>query len=90
MLRCWKTLWETPLPQFVFQFLPVYPQMDWVLSESRMPGIWPMGPTMHIPPETNELFSNTHGLPAFAIEKKKKKKDPNTLTWFTSQTMETI
>lgn len=32
-----------------------------------MPGIWPVGPAMHIPAETNELFSNPHGLPASAI-----------------------
>lgn len=54
-------------PSFIFQCLLFYPQIDWVLSESRMPGIWPVGPAIHIPAETNELFSNPHGLPASAI-----------------------
>ena len=65
---CWGTLRGTPCsPSFISQCLLFYPQMDWVLSESRMPGIWPVGPAMHIPAETNELFSNPHGLPASAI-----------------------
>ena len=65
---CWGTLRGTPrFPSFISQCLLFYPQMDWVLSESRMPGIWPVGPAMHIPAETNELFSNPHGLPASAL-----------------------
>ena len=58
---------NTLLPSFIFQCLLFYPQMDWVLSDLRMPGIWPVGSTMHIPAETNQLFSNPHGLLASAI-----------------------
>lgn len=42
------------------------------------------GPTMHIPLEINELFSNPHGLPGFAILFLK----IIILTWFTTQTIE--
>lgn len=72
LLRRWRMLDAgnvagTPRPlAFYFQCLLFYPQIDWVcyLNQECSSGLWA---PRYIPAETNELFSNPHGLPASAI-----------------------